>query len=456
MLIIFKNEVESVKFGKTWMRMNHTKTLLLLLSFVVVSHAFEDNSQSESKGRLAITISAQLQNIEVSWLHLELIENGTITLTNGRLGEPGTDALLQIIPSERNDWITTDVYYNYSHFRDMIDTNTNCYGFWVYYLNVYDQTIYSSSCLRAYPRWMNEIKDHIKDYRFRDLFVPGSHDSASYRMGFDPRRNETLVSKYTLTQDDDIRGQLLHGIRYLDLRIGYYRRGEPQFWANHGISRQQPLEQVLRDIYDFVMETNEIVIVDFQEFPVGFGKTLAIHKNLIQYVKQTIGDMVLDLSDTWRSTFERIWAQPKRIILGYDHIAVVDEFHSFTFIATQQRWANTDSLSNLKRHLVRANDESSVRFSPRPVTDMAELTPEPWGVISDRYGGLRKMADDTNKKISEWYFKDFGPTANIVAVDFFKGTTIVQTAIYWNVYRSQFRANNTKRSTNDNIKFHQR
>lgn len=427
---------------------------LIIIQFLTTSGAFDDLSQS--KGRLAITISAQKQNIEISWLDLELIPNGTVTLTNGRLGESGTDALLQIIPSERNDWITTDVYYNYSHFRDVLDTNTNCYGFWVYYLNVYDQTIYSSSCLRAYPRWMNEIKAHIKDYRFRDLFIPGSHDSASYRMGFDPRRNETLVSKYTLTQDEDIRGQLLHGVRYLDLRIGYYRRGEPQFWANHGISRQQPLEQVLRDIYDFVTETNEIVIVDFQEFPVGFGKTLAIHKNLIQYVKQTIGDMVLDLSDTWRSTFERIWAQPKRIILGYDHIAVVDEFHSFTWIATQQRWANTDTLSDLKRHLVRANDEGAVRFSPRPVTDMAELTPEPWGVISDRYGGLRKMADDTNKKISEWYFKDFGPTANIVAVDFFRGTTIVQTAIYWNVYRSQFRANNTKRSTVDNIRFNQR
>lgn len=405
--------------------------------------AFEQN-----KGRLAITISAQKQNIEITWRDLDLSVNGTISLLNGRLGEPGSDTLLQIIPTDKNDWITTDVYYNYTHFRELIDTNTTCYGYWVYYRNAYDLTIYSTSCLRAYPRWMNEIRSHIKDYRFRDLFIPGSHDSASYRMNFDPRKNETLVSKYTLTQDEDIKGQLLHGVRYLDIRVGYYRRGEPQFWANHGISRQQPLEQVLRDVHDFVSETNEIVILDFQEFPVGFGKTMTIHRNLIHLIKRTIGDMVVDLSDTWRCTLGRIWSQPKRIILGYDHVSVVEEFHSFTWIATQQRWGKSDIITDLKRHLMQANEESSVRFSPRPLTDMAELTPDPWGVISDRYGGLRKMADDINRQVSELYFKEFGPTANIVAVDYFRGTTIVQTAIYWNVYRSQFRSNETRNLSN--------
>lgn len=61
----------------------------------------------------------------------------------------------------------------------------------------------------------------------------------------------------------------MHGIRYLDIRVGYYRATEPQFWINHGISRQQPLIKVLRQVRDFVLETNEIVIFDVQEFPVG-------------------------------------------------------------------------------------------------------------------------------------------------------------------------------------------
>lgn len=61
----------------------------------------------------------------------------------------------------------------------------------------------------------------------------------------------------------------MHGVRYLDIRVGYYRGAEPKFWVNHGISRQQPLSKVLQQVRDFVLETNEIVIFDVQEFPVG-------------------------------------------------------------------------------------------------------------------------------------------------------------------------------------------
>lgn len=61
----------------------------------------------------------------------------------------------------------------------------------------------------------------------------------------------------------------MHGVRYLDIRVGYYRSTEEQFWVNHGITRQQPLSKILRQVRDFVLETNEIVIFDIQEFPVG-------------------------------------------------------------------------------------------------------------------------------------------------------------------------------------------
>ena len=115
---------------------------------------------------------------------------------------------------------------------------------------------------------MNEIRDVIKNYRFRSLFIPGTHDSASFRYNFKPSM-ETIVSKYTLTQDDDIRSQLIHGIRYIDLRVGYYRSTDVKFWVNHGISRLHPLIDVLHQVKDFVEATNEIVILDFQEFPVG-------------------------------------------------------------------------------------------------------------------------------------------------------------------------------------------
>lgn len=72
------------------------------------------------------------------------------------------------------------------------------------------------------------------------------------------------------------------------------------------------------------------------------------------------------------------------------------------------------------------------RLSSRPVADMAELTPDTWGVILDKYGGLRKMADNVNWRISQLYRDELGATANIVAVDFIRGTSMMESAIAWN------------------------
>lgn len=70
---------------------------------------------------------------------------------------------------------------------------------------------------------------------------------------------------------------------------------------------------------------------------------------------------------------------------------------------------------------------------------MAELTPTTWDVITDRFGGLRKIADQSNRHISKWYIDELGQSANIVAVDFYRGTNLVETALYWNSRRTGYK-----------------
>lgn len=43
-------------------------------------------------------------------------------------------------------------------------------------------------------------------------------------------------------------------------------------------------------------------------------------------------------------------------------------------------------------------------LSSRPVAIMAELTPDFWGIFTDVFGGLRRMADGVNSLVSQWYF----------------------------------------------------
>lgn len=307
------------------------KLFLLALLMLLVIHIEASSSSEESnpypedshKLKLWLTISARRRFLEVSWKNAPAQSGDFVLLTKqdptsfeklllppgtplasfnneeaSGFGEASVDYVpihgvtskpdtrnsgqrfwsanggtIQIVaaiqPSEgiSSQWFTTGVPFDYALSQN-VTVETACYGFWASYIDE-EGRILAKTCLRAYPRWMNELKSLIGEMRLRDLFLPGTHDSGSYRPDFDPLLKESLVTKYALCQDDDIRGQLMHGVRYLDIRVGYYRNSEEKFFIYHGITKQRPLQEVINQVRDFVLETNEIVIFGLKEFPVG-------------------------------------------------------------------------------------------------------------------------------------------------------------------------------------------
>ncbi|KAH8298045.1 hypothetical protein KR018_005257 [Drosophila ironensis] len=349
-----------------------------------------------------------------------------------------TEVVAALQPNEglTAQWFTTGLPFDYAMSQN-VTVETTCYGFWASYIDG-DGRILAKTCLRAYPRWMNELKPLIGEMRLRDLFIPGSHDSGSYRPGFDPLVRESLVTKYALCQDDDIRGQLMHGVRYLDIRVGYYDNSDEKFFIYHGISKQRPLQEVVNQVKDFVLETNEIIIFGIKEFPVGFGKNEMVHHLLVSYLREQFENLVAHPSLTWRASLRDIWARKQNIFLAYDKQVIVDQYPDLLYGSVEQRWGNVQSWPRLDQFLRNINDFDVSRFTNRPVADMAELTPETWDVIFDKHGGLRKMADNINWRISQLYRDDLGVNANIVAADFIRGTTLIDSAIAYNkrkIYR---------------------
>ncbi len=79
-----------------------------------------------------------------------------------------------------------------------------------------------------------------------------------------------IVNRYSVNQGEDVWNQLLYGIRYLDLRVGYYEHTPEKFWVVHDIVKINPLYLVVQDVRKFLKDTNEIVILDFHRFPKGF------------------------------------------------------------------------------------------------------------------------------------------------------------------------------------------
>lgn len=71
----------------------------------------------------------------------------------------------------------------------------------------------------------------------------------------------------------------------------------------------------------------------------------------------------------------------------------------------------------------------------RPRSAMAELTPNVLDVITNRIGNLRDMAHRVNFNVTAWYSTVWQFSANIVAMDFIRGSGIVETAIEANENR---------------------
>lgn len=303
--------------------------------------------------------------------------------------------------NESRGWHTTDVPY--VERGEPVDANSTdtCYGYWATFVPDDDaaDTGRHQTCLRTAARWQRSLRPHIDALRLGDLFIVGTHDTGSYRAGFDPRRNETRVTKYTLTQDADVRTQLAHGVRYLDIRVGSYRRadaplavaavagvgaqrrrsvvdadgaddlsdgdhhhhephGGREFWVNHGISRVQLLDDVLRDVRRFVRATGELVIFDVQEWPVGFDGRADRHRALVYHLQRALRDVLVRPGAAgWSATMAEMWRSVGGgggVVVSYDLPAVVEEFADVVFESVQQRWGDVQTVAALRRHLAPA------------------------------------------------------------------------------------------------------
>jgi hypothetical protein len=77
-----------------------------------------------------------------------------------------------------------------------------------------------------------------------------------------------------MTQDESLYNQMVYGIRYLDMRVGYHNvsGSEEKLWIVHGPLRDDlTLRSAAQQVKDFLKAApKEIVIFDFHGFESGF------------------------------------------------------------------------------------------------------------------------------------------------------------------------------------------
>ena len=75
---------------------------------------------------------------------------------------------------------------------------------------------------------------------------------------------------FTITQDESIFNQLVYGIRYLDMRVGYYNvsGSDEHLWVVHDLFRTElTVRSAAAQVKEFLRAApKEIVIFDFHRF----------------------------------------------------------------------------------------------------------------------------------------------------------------------------------------------
>lgn len=332
----------------------------------------------------------------------------------------------------------TQDFFLWHNFEEMIQGGSDgCYNLW-YYLIV-DGVVIDSGCKETRRDWMDEMNSTLTDHKVRQVFLPGTHDSVSYQTDFNPMLQNHRWKTYALTQDDDVYSQLKHGIRYLDIRVSYYApnlRGadeDDKFWGVHGPFSTNPLLDILEQVKRFIDETNEIVIFDIHQLAEGFDN-IEIHKELVSLLYEKLSTIAADSSLGWDATLGDIWQSGKRLIIGYSDLEKVqEERRGILWPSVLHRQGDVRGDTNdLKKYLTELRMEMMQQIQSRPFAEMAELTPNTSDALADISGGLRIKANEVNYNLMKLYHGEFGREANIVAVDFYRSTNIVDVAIQWN------------------------
>ncbi|XP_054717027.1 PI-PLC X domain-containing protein 1-like isoform X2 [Uloborus diversus] len=347
---------------------------------------------------------------------------------------------LEIAPTRSNPdgYYRTRVLFPRIEFIDN-KLSDGCLGYWIGYINL--NRLVAKSCIRARPHWMNEMQDVIGNKTLKDLMLPGTHNAGSYEP-YRPDRNSAKI-RYQICHEEDVFNQLVYGNRFLDFRVIFQHvaGSKEKFWITHNILRtNNTVREVLMQVKRFLDNTNEIVIIDFHLFYMGFIDSWVDdrHKDLMNMVVNILGHYMIPNKYEYSVPLNELWRNNKRLLVGYAAKQGIES--NLLYPGVFHLWGNKETRNELEEFL----DRNMCHFRPRGLwSAMAELTPTTSGVLIDKYGGLRAMAQDVNLQITRWFRDRWWNCANIVATDFFLGNNIIDVSIEANM--KKFGPNNVIR-----------
>jgi hypothetical protein len=173
----------------------------------------------------------------------------------------------------------------------------------------------------------------------------------------------------------------------------------------------------------------------------GLDKTVSLsdlkvrNSELLDLVSRHLSSYMIPLSLGNETTINELLRSGKRLLVGYANKKKNYTRSDLLWPSVQHLWGNVDKLVDLENYFSRVVCPEGGNITELR-SAMAEFTPTKLGILSDKYGGLRKMAKDVNNPVTTWFRDRWWDCANIVATDFFLGNNIIEVAIEANKKRA--------------------
>ena len=155
-------------------------------------------------------------------------------------------------------------------------------------------------------------------------------------------------------QEEDLLHQLLWGVRFLDIRAGYYPTTPERFWLVHGIIKTHPMMEGIEDVKTFLRNTQEIMVWEINQFEQPWNDEA--HAEFKELLVSEFSDWLVSPGDlSWRTPLSDIWNRDDltpgqgRIIITYNLNEYTD--YDFFFPEVRERWGNVDKAEDLYNYL---------------------------------------------------------------------------------------------------------
>lgn len=215
-----------------------------------------------------------------------------------------------------------------------------------------------------HQNWMQELPSEIKEKSILDIVMPGTHDSAAYKINnaLTPKGKwkhiglwasigniigvKRFLKNYTLTQDYSIYDQLLLGVRSFDFRV-FYDEKKKRFGLSHSLGCIE-LDTALADINRFMQShPGEFIIFGIKpDWEHRKTMTPEAGDKLHQLLDKTYGSLLIPNNQEISAlTLNKMTQTNQRILVCSDCEQKTENPHIWPGSTVRSAWLNLEDKS---------------------------------------------------------------------------------------------------------------